>query len=72
MTLAGKSGQQLKLGASEEKIGREPRAYPRVLPKYQNPDRPSETWAGRGKQPRWVTAQLKSGKVQGLVDPTFV
>ena len=23
---------------------------------------PSETWAGRGKKPRWLTAQLKSGK----------
>jgi DNA-binding protein H-NS len=38
------------------------RPYPRVLPKYQNPDRPSETWSGRGKQPRWVGAQLRSGK----------
>ena len=25
------------------------RPYPRVLPKYRNPDRPSQTWAGRGK-----------------------
>ncbi|WP_426424799.1 H-NS family nucleoid-associated regulatory protein [Bradyrhizobium genosp. A] len=54
--------RQLELGASDEKIGRETRPYPRVLSKYQNPDKPSETWAGRGKQPRWVTAQLKSGK----------
>ena len=38
------------------------RPYPRVLPKYRNPDKPAETWAGRGKQPLWVTAQLKSGK----------
>jgi DNA-binding protein H-NS len=38
------------------------RLYPRVLPKYKNPERPSETWAGRGKQPRWLSAQLKSGK----------
>ena len=38
------------------------RRYPRVFPKYRNPARPSETWAGRGKQPRWLTAQLKSGK----------
>ena len=52
----------LESGASEAKIGRERRPYPRVLPKYRNPDKPSETWAGRGKQPRWVTAQLRSGK----------
>jgi DNA-binding protein H-NS len=31
-------------------------------PKYRNPDQPSETWAGRGKQPRWLVAQLRSGK----------
>ena len=52
----------LESGASEAKIERERRPYPRVLPKYQNPEKPSETWAGRGKQPRWVTAQLRSGK----------
>jgi len=27
-----------------------------------NPAKPSETWAGRGKQPRWLTAQLRAGK----------
>jgi DNA-binding protein H-NS len=37
------------------------RPYPKVFPKFQNPARPSETWAGRGKQPRWLTAQLNSG-----------
>jgi DNA-binding protein H-NS len=38
------------------------RPYPRVFPKYRNPAKPSETWAGRGKKPRWLAAQLKSGK----------
>lgn len=38
------------------------RPYPVVMPKYRNPERPSETWAGRGKTPRWLTAQLKSGR----------
>ena len=40
---------------------RERRRYPRVLPKYRNPDEPSETWSGRGKQPRWLTKALKTG-----------
>jgi DNA-binding protein H-NS len=40
---------------------RERRQYPRVLPKYRNPDQPSETWSGRGKTPRWLTAALKTG-----------
>ena len=38
------------------------RPYPRVLPKYRNPDRPSQTWAGRGKKPRWIVAQLRAGR----------
>jgi DNA-binding protein H-NS len=36
--------------------------YPKVLPKYQNPEQPFETWSGRGKQPRWIAAQLRTGK----------
>lgn len=38
------------------------RPYPKVIPKYQNPAEPTETWSGRGRQPRWVSAQLASGK----------
>jgi DNA-binding protein H-NS len=38
------------------------RAYPIVLPKFRNPDNMSETWTGRGKKPRWLRAQLRSGK----------
>src|SRR4029077_9180270 len=45
-----------------EKMSRARRPYPQVFPKYRNPAQPSETWAGRGKQPRWLTAQLRSGK----------
>jgi DNA-binding protein H-NS len=45
--------------AKEAKVERRP--YPKVLPKYRNP-KGGETWTGRGKQPRWLTAQLKSGK----------
>jgi DNA-binding protein H-NS len=40
---------------------KERRQYPRVLPKYCNPDEPSETWSGRGKTPRWLAAALKTG-----------
>jgi DNA-binding protein H-NS len=42
--------------------GRAPRRkYPKVLPKYCNPLTLSETWSGRGKQPRWLVAALKTG-----------
>lgn len=49
-------------GASSATFERKRRPYPQVFPKYRNPAKPAETWAGRGKQPRWLTAQLKSGK----------
>ena len=53
-----------KLGfvGSDATLDRVRRPYPKVHPKYRNPKNPSETWAGRGKQPRWLTAQLRSGK----------
>jgi DNA-binding protein H-NS len=38
------------------------RKYPRVFPKFRNPQIPSETWSGRGKQPRWLSAALKTGR----------
>ncbi|MET4148057.1 MULTISPECIES: H-NS histone family protein [Bradyrhizobium] len=38
------------------------RKYPPVLPKYQNPNDPSETWSGRGKQPKWLVPHLKAGR----------
>jgi len=40
----------------------ERRPYPKVHPKYRNPKNPQEAWAGRGKQPRWLTDQLRTGK----------
>ena len=49
-------------GLPSEAARRERRPYPRVLPKYRNPADPAETWAGRGRQPRWVTEQLRSGR----------
>jgi DNA-binding protein H-NS len=38
------------------------RPYPVASPKFRNPDQPSETWSGRGKRPRWLDTQLRSGK----------
>jgi DNA-binding protein H-NS len=57
--------RQLDLGDAPHRVkgmSRSRRPYPRVFPKYKNPAKPSETWAGRGKQPLWLTAQLRSGK----------
>jgi len=51
---------RVRTGRRRKKIGR--RFYPTVSPKFRNPDQPSQTWAGRGKQPRWLTAHLRLGK----------
>jgi DNA-binding protein H-NS len=55
-----------ELGLSEADASKMPakprRRYPKVHPKYRNPERPKETWAGRGKPPRWLEVQLRSGK----------
>ena len=41
------------------------RPYPPVLPKFANPDEPSQIWAGRGKRPRWVIEKLATGLALG-------
>jgi DNA-binding protein H-NS len=48
--------------ARPKKTQRSRRKYPKVYPKYRNAAEPFETWSGRGKQPRWVVAALKSGR----------
>jgi DNA-binding protein H-NS len=32
-----------------------------VRAKYRNPDNPAETWAGRGRKPKWVEDKLATG-----------
>lgn len=49
-------------GTESQDGPRERRKYPRVFAKYRNPNEPSETWSGRGKQPRWLAAALKAGR----------
>ncbi|MDH5824769.1 H-NS histone family protein [Luteimonas sp. RD2P54] len=44
-----------KKAAKGRKLGK-------VAPKYRNPANKAETWTGRGKQPRWLAAQVKKGK----------
>ena len=46
------------------------RKYAKVVPKYRNPNEPSETWSGRGRQPRWLTAALLTGhKIEEFAIP---
>lgn len=38
------------------------RSLGKVAPKYRNPANTKETWAGRGKQPRWLSAETAKGR----------
>lgn len=51
-----------KLTATTVRAERDRRPYPKVPAKYCNPQDRNETWAGRGKRPRWLAAQLRTGK----------
>ncbi len=56
--LAAKSGIDL----SELLSSKAPRKASKVKAKYRNPTDPSQTWAGRGRQPRWLVAALRKGQ----------
>ena len=49
-------GESIKLN------GKVPAKGTKLKPKYRNPARKSETWAGRGLKPKWVVEALKQGK----------
>ena len=54
--LGGRSEAEMHQGKSRR------RQYPKVSPKFRNPEEPSQTWTGRGKQPRWLAAAIKTGR----------
>lgn len=42
------------------KIGLLPK--PKSLPKYRDPEDPSQTWTGRGRKPQWIVEALAKGR----------
>jgi DNA-binding protein H-NS len=48
-------------GAAKGAASKKRRPYPKVEPKYRNPENPSITWSGRGKQPVWLSEYLAAG-----------
>jgi len=69
-TATGGGHVEVKLGrAGRRAVGR-PRgngkAHPlkgrTVAPKYRDPENPSQTWAGRGQAPSWLTAYENQGR----------
>lgn len=55
---AAKPGRAPKVKKAGGKRGK-------VAAKYRNPAKPEETWSGRGKQPRWLAAEVAKGKQLG-------
>src|SRR5580692_7711244 len=53
---------RFQVGGARTKSGRGGLKGSSVAPKYRNPENATETWAGRGLKPRWLTAAIKSGK----------
>jgi DNA-binding protein H-NS len=61
LAILNRSRDVVSWSDSQSINGKQRRKYPRVLPKYRNPQT-SETWSGRGKRPRWLVAAVKSGR----------
>lgn len=69
LTLADVFSLKPPAGAAPAAKARKPRkaaagagAGRKVAPKYRNPADPSQTWAGRGVQPRWFRDALAAGR----------
>jgi DNA-binding protein H-NS len=62
LALARDAGVSIKelLGKAEAKTKNG--SGQKVRPKYQNPMDSSQTWTGRGRQPKWISEALANGK----------
>ena len=60
--LFGGSATAAAGSATRASTPRKPRKTGKVAPKYRNPDNANETWTGRGRQPRWMTAFTDAGR----------
>ena len=57
----GSSQAQMAKAPSRKSSGKG-RSTGKVRPKYRNPADPSQTWAGRGQQPKWLAAETAKGR----------
>jgi DNA-binding protein H-NS len=64
--LYGKAGGATAAAAAPKKARKggaaKGRSTGKVAPKYRNPASPKDTWTGRGKQPRWLAAEIANGR----------
>jgi len=57
---AGKAAKPAK--PAKKATRKSSKAGTKVAPKFRNPANHAETWAARGKQPRWLAAEIAKGK----------
>ncbi|HEY1070847.1 MAG TPA: H-NS histone family protein [Thermomonas sp.] len=62
--LYGKAGGASTAAAAPKKARKaaKGRSTGKVPPKYRNPANEKDTWTGRGRQPRWVAAEVAKGR----------
>lgn len=62
--LFGKAGPRVATAAPAKAARKSTkgRSLGKVAPKYRNPANPKDTWAGRGKQPKWLAAETAKGR----------
>ena len=60
--LFGSTGGKAAKKSAKTAAAKPARKLGKVAPKYRNPANAKETWSGRGKQPRWLTALTAKGK----------
>ena len=63
---SGASATASRQSPARTKPARTTRANPgkgsKVAPKFRNPSNSAQTWAGRGQQPNWLTAEIARGR----------
>ncbi|TLX22949.1 H-NS family nucleoid-associated regulatory protein [Thermomonas fusca] len=62
--LYGKTGGSATAAPAAKKARKaaKGRSTGKVAPKYRNPANEKDTWTGRGRQPRWVAAEIANGR----------
>ena len=62
--LYGKAGGGSAAAAAPKKARKaaKGRSTGKVPPKYRNPANEKDTWTGRGRQPRWLAAEVAKGR----------
>ena len=62
--LYGKTGGSTAAAPAAKKARKatKGRSTGKVAPKYRNPAYDKDSWTGRGRQPRWVAAEIANGR----------